>query len=143
MRIPSDRRTREVAGRALPEGALTERIIGAFYDVYNDLCYGLLERAYSAAMAILLAERGFLVSREVPFPLHYHGHEIGTYRADMIVENRVILEIKSGEVFPPGVKQQLTNYLRISRIEVGLILLFGPEPKFKRVVRSRAREDQI
>jgi GxxExxY protein len=143
VRITSDPNAREIAGRALPEGALTEKLIGVFYDTYNETGYGLLERAYAAAMAILLAERGFRVRREVPFTLRFHGHDIGTYRADMIVEDRVILEIKTGAVIPPGTREQLTNYLRISRIQVGLILLFGPEPRFKRVVMSRARSDQI
>lgn len=143
MLINSDRAAREVSGRALPEGALTQKLIGAFFDVYNETGYGLLESAYSASMGVLLRERRLRVQREVPFVLRFHGYEIGTYRADMIVEDRVILEIKAGEVFPPGARQQLTNYLRISRIEVGLILLFGPEPKFKRVVLSRARDDQI
>ena len=108
VRITSDQDAREALGRALPEGALTEQLIGAFFDLYNEMGYGFLERAYTSALEILLTERGLSVRREVPFTLRFHGHAIGTYRADIIVENRVILEIKAGVAIPPGTREQLT-----------------------------------
>ena len=120
--------------RRLPEWQLTGAIIGAFYDVYNDLKYGLLERLYGAAMEIVLDERGFRVAREVSFDVVFHGRTIGVYRADFVVDGRVVVEIKTGAVLVPASRAQLMNYLRISRVRVGLLLFFGPEPSFKRVV---------
>lgn len=141
-RIRSDLTAPDFAVDALPEAKLTGEIIGAFYDVYNQLGYGFLESLYVAAMAIMLTERGFRIRREEAFEVLFHGQRIGSYRADLIVEDRVVLEIKAGAAIPPGSKAQLTNYLRITRIEVGLILFFGPEAVFKRVVLSRVKEHQ-
>lgn len=72
----------------------------------------------------------------------YSWRSIGLYRADFIVDARVVVEIKAGEVLAPTSKAQLVTYLRISRIDVGLLLFFGPEPAFKRVVFTRAESDQ-
>jgi GxxExxY protein len=120
---------------------LTREVIGAFFDVYNELEYGLPEQVYRSAMGIVLAERGFLCRSEVRLEVHFHGQHIGSYRADMIIEDRVILELKAGAALPPGSKAQLINYLRLSRLEVGLLLFFGPSPEFERVVVSRRRSD--
>ena len=127
----------EPSGRALPERALAGRIVGAFYDTYNELGYGLLESVYSAALEIVLNERGHVVRREPALSVHFHGHVIGSFRADMIVDDRVVLEIKAGRVLAQGALEQLINYLRISQVEVGLLLFFGPRPEFSRRVLSR------
>jgi GxxExxY protein len=120
---------------------LTRDVIGVFFDVYNELEYGLPEQVYRSALHIVLAERGFLCRSEVKLDVHFHGHHIGSYRADVIVEDSVILELKAGAVLPPGSKAQLINYLRLSKLEVGLLLFFGPTPEFTRVVASRSRGD--
>jgi GxxExxY protein len=120
---------------------LTREVIGAFFDLYNELEYGLPEQVYRSAMGIILAERGFLCRSEVKLEIHFHGHHIGSYRADMIVEDKVILELKAGVALPFGSKAQLINYLRLSQLEVGLLLFFGPRPDFERVVLSRRRSD--
>ena len=125
----------------LAEGRLTRQIIGSFFDVYNELGYGFLERVYREAFRIVLAERGFAVRCEVPVDIQFHGQHIGTYRADMIVDDRVIIELKAGAALPPGSKAQLLNYLRLSGREVGLLLFFGPTPEFQRVIASRSRSD--
>jgi GxxExxY protein len=116
---------------------LTRDIIGAFFDVYNELGYGLLENMYAAALTIVLRERGFFVQCESALDVEFHGQRIGTYRADMIVEHAIVVELKAGAFLPPGAKAQLINYLRLSGSEVGLLLRFGPIPEFKRVVLSR------
>jgi GxxExxY protein len=120
---------------------LTREVIGAFFDLYNELKYGLPEPVYRSAMGIILAERGFACRSEVKLEVHFHGHHIGSYRADMIVEEKVILELKAGATLALGSKAQLINYLRLSGLEVGLLLFFGPQPDFERVVLSRRRSD--
>jgi GxxExxY protein len=126
----------------LPWARLTRDIIGAFYDVYNDLEYGLLEQLYASALAIVLEERGFHVRREVPLDVVFHGRRIGAYRVDAIVNEAVIVEVKAGETLPIGSKAQTINYVRLSGLEVGLLLYFGPSPEFYRVVSSRSRNDE-
>lgn len=121
----------------LAAGPLSNSVIGAFFDVYNELGYGFLERVYSKALAILLEEREFRVAREAMLEVHYHGQCIGTYRADLVVEQTIVIEIKAGPALPPGAKAQLINYLRSSGLEVGLLFHFGPSPGFQRVVSSR------
>jgi GxxExxY protein len=76
------------------------------------------------------------VRREVPLEVRFHGERIGVFRADMIVNDTIIVEIKAGAVLQVGSKPQLINYLRLSRLEVGLLLFFGPTPEFQRVVCS-------
>jgi GxxExxY protein len=124
---------------ALPLAHLTRGVIGAFFDVYNELGYGFLESLYASALAIVLRERGFRVAREVALEVRFHGEQIGLYRADMIVEDTIILELKAGATLLPGSKAQLINYLRISGLQVGLVLFFGPTPEFTRVIASRRR----
>lgn len=119
-----------------PHARLTRDIIGAFFDVHNEMRYGLLESLYRAGLRIVLEERGFHVRCEVPFVVHFHGHRIGEYRADMIVEEKVILEIKAGATLVTGAKAQLINYLRLSGLEIGLLLYFGPSAEFTRVISS-------
>ena len=83
-----------------------------------------------------LLERGHTVSREVIIPIFYKGKQIATHRLDMVVDEKVVVENKSTAVLPPFTKRQTLNYLRASGLEVGLILHFGPQAKFLRVVRS-------
>jgi GxxExxY protein len=127
--------------RRFPHARLTRDIIGVFFDVYNELGGGLFENVYRSAMDIVLTERGLRSRSEVEFHIHFHQHRIGTYRADIVVEDSVILELKAGTALPPGSKGQLINYLRLSRLEVGLLLFFGPNPEFERVVASRPGND--
>ncbi len=119
----------------------TREIIGAFFDVYNELGFGLLEGMYGAALTILLRERGLAVQCEHALDVLYHGQRIGTYRADLIVEHTIVVELEAGALLPPGAKPQLINYLRISGLHVGLLLWFGPVPEFKRVVVSGRSRD--
>ena len=119
-----------------PHARLTRDIIGAFYDVHNEMRYGLLEALYRAGLRIVLEERGFHVRCEAPFVVHFHGHRIGEYRADMIVQEKVILEIKAGATLVNGTKAQLINYVRLSGLELGLLLHFGPSAEFTRVIAS-------
>ncbi len=118
---------------------LTHDIIGAFYEVYNELGYGFLESVYAAALADILGSRGHTVSREVAICVHFRGREIAWQRLDMLVDKAVVLEIKSTHELPKTAPRQLFNYLKATRLEVGLLFHFGPEPKFFRLVSSNKR----
>src|SRR4051812_47598608 len=123
----------------LLEARLTDSIIGAFYDVYNRLGYGFLETSYAKALAIELGYKGHEVDREVTVDLFYKGQRIGRHRLDLVVDDKVVLEIKASETLTSAAQRQCLSYLRVSGREVGLVLHFGPEPKIKRVVCQPAR----
>ena len=114
---------------------LTRRVIGVFFDVYNRLGYGFLESVYAKSMEMVLVERGFHVAREAAMKVVFEGKVVGQFRADLIVNHCLILELKAGPVLFKGDTLQLCNYLRAANLPVGLLLHFGPEPKVKRVLR--------
>jgi GxxExxY protein len=115
-------------------------VIGAFFEVYNTLGYGFLERVCADALEIERLERGRSVRREIAIPVWYKGRRISPQRVDMIVDDRVLLEIKSTNVLPADAERQLMNYLRATSLEVGVLLHFGPKPRFKRRVQSSKRQ---
>lgn len=116
--------------------ALTELIIRGFYTVYNTLGYGFLEKVYERALQHELVKAGLQVERQYPLRVTYDGENVGFYLADLIVEHKVIIELKSAEQLHKRHEAQLVNYLRATDIEVGLLLNFGPEPQVKRRVLS-------
>ena len=120
----------------LLERDATNAVIGAFYEVYNTLGCGFLENVYSLALERELLARGRAVGREVPIPITYKGDFLTHYRADLIVDEKVVIEVKSSESLPQITRRQVMNYLRATRIEVALVLHFGPEAKFYRIVCS-------
>jgi GxxExxY protein len=120
----------------LIEERRTHSIIGAFYHVYNALGFGFLENVYVLALERELRARDHRVAREVSVPIFYKGEELCTQRLDMIVDDKVIVEIKSGQGLSSIAHRQLYSYLRGTCIEVGLLLHFGSQPKFYRLVYS-------
>jgi GxxExxY protein len=116
---------------------VTRVILGAFYAVHTELGFGFLEAVYKNAIVVLLRNAGVQVDREVEFDLAFHGASIGVYRADLIVESKVVVEVKSGRVIDPPQCAQLRNYLRASNLEVGLLLNFGQSAEFKRMISTR------
>ncbi len=119
---------------------LTGEILKAFYDVYNELGYGFLERVYQNALFIELKERGFDVEAQKKISVYYKGHLVGDYFADIIVNNKVILELKAAECIVEEFEYQLINYLKSAHCEVGLLLNFGKEPEFSRKIFSNAKK---
>lgn len=113
---------------------LTSSIIAAFYEVYSGLGYGFVESIYGSALEGELRDRGHAVSREHAIHVTYKGREVGFQRADMVIDQVVIVEMKAGPALPPFAERQLMNYLRGTKLEVGLLLHFGPKPEFRRVV---------
>src|SRR6188472_3399790 len=116
----------------LIEGDLTESVIGAFYEVYNTLGYRYLEQVYLAALERELRARGHAVGREVWVPVHYKGEVISRQRIDMVVDQRLVIEAKSTQELHKSAPRQVYNYLRATRLQVGLLLHFGPGPAFYR-----------
>lgn len=113
---------------------ITDLIIKAFYNVYNKLGYGFLEKVYENGMMIELKRLGLNAEKQKQLKVFYDEFEIGEYYADIIVNDCVIVELKAAEAICPEHEAQLVNYLKASDIEVGLLLNFGKEPKFKRRV---------
>ncbi len=118
----------------LKHGVLTEKIIGLFYDVYNELGPGFLESVYEEALLIALQEVGLHTGRQVPIPVWFRGHKIGDFYADLVVENTVVLELKTARNIDPTHEAQLLHYLKATTFELGLILNFGPKPQVRRLL---------
>ena len=124
----------------LKHSECTDRIIGVFYDVYNELGYGFLESTYAAAMLIAVQESGLAAAREVPVPVWFRGTQVGQYFADMVVENKVLLELKAARHLESAHEAQLLHYLRATQIEVGMLLNFGVRPQFRRLLFDNDRK---
>ncbi|KQB37171.1 GxxExxY protein [Flavobacterium aquidurense] len=119
---------------------LTDVIIKTFYEVYNELGYGFLERVYLNSLYLELKSRGLNVEGQRKIQVYYKGIEVGEYYADLIVENLVILELKAAESISPAFENQILNYLRGTNCEVGLLLNFGKKPEFRRKVFENSRK---
>ena len=120
----------------LKHSDLTEKIIKAFFSVYNKLGFGFLEKIYEKALLIELRKIGLNANCQTPIKVYYDGPEVGLYFADIVVENLIIIELKAGEGLIEEHEAQLVNYLKATNIEVGLLLNFGIKPQFKRKVFS-------
>ena len=122
---------------------LTERILKTFYDVYNELGCGFLEKVYQNSLFLELKERGFQVEAQKQIKVFYKGHQVGEYYADLVVDGLVILELKAAECLVDEFEWQLLNYLRGTEMEVGLLLNFGKKPEFVRKVYENSRKNNL
>jgi GxxExxY protein len=113
---------------------LTQVIIGIFYDVYNELGSGFLELVYRESMRIALGQAGLKAMTEVAIPVSFRGELVGVFRADLIVNETVLVEFKACEGLIREHEAQTLHYLRATNIEVALLMNFGPMPQFKRLV---------
>ena len=120
--------------RDVKHKALTEKIIGVFYKVYNNLGYGFLEKIYEKAMLIELEKEGIPAVAQSPIKVSYGGTVVGEYFAHIVVDGKVIVEIKATRGLPFESEAQLLNYLKATDIEVGILLNFRPVPGIKRKV---------
>ena len=119
---------------------ITEKIIKAFYEVYNELGSGFLESVYEAALSIVLKEYGLMVECQKEIPVIFRGQNLGLFRADLVINDKVILELKAAKTLSPVHEAQLLNYLKATDIEVGLLINFGQKPSFKRFVFENSRK---
>ena len=120
---------------------LSQKVIGAFYTVYKTLGYGFLEKVYENALAQELLLQKFEFKTQVPIEVYYKSQKVGFYIADILIEDSIILELKAAESLCPEHEFQLTNYLKATNIEIGLLLNFGKEPQFKRVIFTNNRKN--
>ena len=119
---------------------LTGQIIQVYYKVYNKLGYGFLEKIYRNAMTIELAKNGLVIEVEKPIAVFYEHNVVGTFAADLVVGEKIILELKAKESLHPAHEAQLLNYLRATDLELGLLFNFGRQPEFKRKYFSNEKK---
>jgi GxxExxY protein len=125
----------DVVDAAYPESELTGRILEAAFDVHNALGCGFLERVYSNALAIELRRSGLDCAQESPLKIRYRDTIVGDYLADIIVDGRVIIELKACSSLDPSHSAQVLNYLRAANVRVGLLLNFGrPKLEYRRFI---------
>ena len=124
----------------LKHKALTEVIIGVFFEIYNELGHGFLESVYEKAFVFALNSKGLTANPQIEVPVWFRGHQVGDFSADMLVQGRVLLELKACSALHPAHEAQLLNYLRATEIEVGLLFNFGLKPQFKRLAFDNRRK---
>jgi GxxExxY protein len=122
---------------------MTDKIINAFYKVYNTLGYGFLEKVYENALVIELNSMGLHTIQQKSIKVYYEGQKVGDYFADIIVNDQVILETKAARCLEESHKAQLINYLKSTDKEIGLLLNFGENPDFKRVIFTNDRKELL
>jgi len=120
--------------------ALTEEIIYWFYQVHNKLGFGFLEKVYKNALYLELTDAGLKCETEKPINVYYNGKVVGVFYADIVVDDKVILELKAVESMCKGHEYQLINYLKACELEVGLLLNFGKKAEMKRLIYTNDRK---
>jgi GxxExxY protein len=122
---------------------LTQQIIGVFYDVYNELGSGFLESVYRESMRLALIQAGLEALTEVPIPVSFRGELVGIFRADLVVNDTVLIELKACEALVREHQSQTLNYLRATNIEVALLMNFGPTARFKRLIMDNELKKSV
>lgn len=123
---------------ALLHRELTEKIIGAAFAVHGELGPGFLEKVYETALLIELTDQGLSVQAQAEIPVHYRSRTIGTNFADLLVDGKVMCEIKATDAIGPAHEAQLLHYLKATGVQVGLIINFGERSlRFKRLAKSQ------
>ena len=134
-------RLRREEGRLMEKEDLTHKVIGCAYQVYNSLGFGFLESVYRKAMVIELDLAGLKAEQEQPLQVHYRAQIVGDFSADLIIEDDLIVELKSVERMVKPHEAQLVNYLVATGIEIGLLINFGPAGvDVKRKYRTKKTE---
>lgn len=126
----------DAAGGDLLLRELSDRVIGAFFDTYNELGFGFLESVYERALTIRLKECDLRVACQVPIQVRFHRQVVGVFRADLLVEGCLLVEIKAVPQITTAHEAQLLNYLKATGTQLGLLLNFGPRPEFRRRIFS-------
>ena len=116
---------------------ITEKIIGFAYIVHNELGYGFLEKVYKNALIIEIKKAGLIAEAEVPLKIYYHNQIIGEYYSDIIVEKKIIIEVKAVKEIIPIHEVQLLNYLKATGLEIGLLINFGNSVGIKRKIFNK------
>lgn len=120
--------------RRLLHDEIPRPILGAFYDVYNALAFGLFERVYANALSYALSQAGVRLARETAFEVLFRDRVVGVYRVDLLVEDKVLVEVKATHSLTDFDRRQVLNDLRVTRLDVGVLLHFGPKPHVERIM---------
>ena len=120
--------------------SITDSILKVYYEVYNELGSGFLEKVYQNAMYFELIARGYKVEAQKQIKVYFKQQLVGEYVADLLVENKVIVELKACVLLLYVLVAHTINYLKAKEIEVGLLLNFGEEPEFKRFIYTNDRK---
>jgi GxxExxY protein len=123
--------------------SITNTILKVYYEVYNELGHGFLEKVYQNAMYFELKARGLKVESQKEIKVYFKQQLVGEYYSDLIVENKVIIELKATEVLMNAHVAQTINYLRATPIEIGMLLNFGAEPEFKRLIYTNNKKSNL
>jgi GxxExxY protein len=117
----------------------SEQVIKSFYHVYNTLGYGFLERVYENALRNSLRKAGLDILQQLPVSVYFEDEIVGDYFADLVVANKIIIEVKAAESIAREHESQILNYLKATGFQVGLILNLGPQPSFVRKANTQLR----
>ena len=120
--------------------SITDVILKVYYEVYNELGYGFLEKVYQNAMYFELKSLGYKVEAQKQIKVYFKKQLVGEYYSDLLVEDKVIVELKATELLMNLHVAQIMNYLKATPIEVGMLLNFGQEPEFKRLIYTNERK---
>jgi len=123
-----------MAQTGLLHAETTEAIIKSFYHVYNTLGCGFLEKVYENSMRVSLRKSGYAVQQQFPIDVTFEEENVGEYFADLLIDNKVVIELKAAQAISPDNEAQLLNYLKATGHQVGLLLNFGPKAEFRRKV---------
>jgi GxxExxY protein len=119
---------------------ITSKILSASFEVINELGAGFVELVYQNALVIVLKQMGLKVETQLPLSVNFRGETVGQFYADLLVEGKVIVELKAVSALIPEHQAQLINYLKATGIEVGLLINFGrPKLEYKRLERNKPR----
>jgi GxxExxY protein len=129
--------------RDLKHRDLTEKVIGVFFEVYNELGHGFLESVYQKAFELALSSKGLKVCRKIEIPVWFRGEKVGEFEADVLVEDCLLLELKGVRTLDRAHEAQLLNYLRATDVEVGMLFNFGVKPEFKRLAFDNSRKRRV
>jgi GxxExxY protein len=119
---------------------VTAKIIGVFFEVYNELGYGFLESVYQKSLGLALQGAGLQACWPISIPVWFRGQHVGHFEGDMLVDKCVLLELKAVRYLDGSHQAQLLNYLKATDVEIGLLLNFGIKPEFKRLLFDNPRK---
>jgi len=131
-----------VTASGLKHAEITDAIIRCFYDVYKELGFGFLESVYREAMIVALTEKDHDVEKERKVDVIFRGVRICLFRTDLVVDNKVVVELKSTRCLEPVHEAQLLNYLKATELEVGLLLNLGHRPQFRRMLLDNSFKER-
>jgi GxxExxY protein len=123
--------------------SITDIILKVYYEVYNELGYGFLEKVYQNAMYFELKSLGYKVEAQKQIKVYFKQQLVGEYYSDLLVEDKVIVELKACDLLMNIHVAQIMNYLKATEIEVGLLLNFGEQPEFKRLIYTNDRKKNL